>query len=162
MKATFSLLTIFVFSNFFSQELQSNKIKIGKYKYEIYLKGGYNYEVDEYGISYYIRLNDKENSIGPFLSYRTFLRSRNAPVIDEKLPPNPLLKFKDREVTGQGKIEIKKEKREIVNTFIRYIKTYESDADSTRTIYKQGKNGFFNPVFIAEYNNGIEKITLKK
>lgn len=158
----FFLIILLTFSNIFAQEIYPNKAKIGKYSYEIYLKGFYNYEIDEYGINYCIRLNGKERIIGPFLTYRTFLKSRMAPIVDENLPPNPLLKFSDREVTGGGKIEIKKSKREIVNTFIKYTKNYESEPDSVKSVYKQTKNGLFNIVLISEYHNGKEKTVFKK
>lgn len=162
MKSTFSIIIIFIFSTFYSQEFQSNKVKIGKYNYEIYLKGFYNYEIDEYGINYYIRLNGKESFIGSFLSYRTFLKSRNTPIFDDKLPANPLLKFKDREVTGEGKIEIKKDKKEIINTFIKYTKAHDEDSDSTKSVYRQGKNGYFRLVSFTEYRKGTKKTVIEK
>lgn len=163
MKSVFSIVMLLVFPFIFSQTYsEGKKTKIGNYNYEIYLKGGYNYEVDEYGISYCIRLNDKESFIGPFLTYRTFLRSRDTPRINNEIPPNPLLKFKDREVTGEGKIEVKKDKKEIINTFIKYTKANEGEADSSKTTYKQGKNGLFHTINIVEYRDGKEKIVFKK
>ena len=163
MKTTFFLFFYFTFSLTLSQEISNvKKAKIGKYNYEICLKDFYNYENDEYGINYYIRLKEKEQYIGNFLSYRTFLKSRNAPIVDGKLPPNPLLKFKDREVTGMGKIEIKKDKQEITNTFIKYKKNYDIEPDSIKTVYRQMNSGFFRLILIKEYINGKEKVILKK
>jgi hypothetical protein len=72
------------------------------------------------------------------------------------------LKFKDREVTGEGKIEIVKSKNEIISTFKKYVKNNESDSDSTKTIYRQRKNGFFETVFVETYINGKSKVLLKK
>lgn len=163
MKTTFLLFFSFTFSLTLSQEITNvKKTKIGKFNYEICLKDFYNYENDEYGINYYIRLKEKEQYIGNFLSYRTFLKSRDAPIVDDKLPPNPLLKFKDREITGIGKIEIKKNKREITNTFIKYKKNYEIEPDSIRNVYRQMDSGFFRLILIKEYINGKEKVILKK
>lgn len=150
-------------SNFIvGQEItQPDKIRIGKYEYEIYLKDFYSYEIDEYGINYYIRLKGKEQAIGSFLSYRTHLKSRDIGM-NEKLPPNPLLKYRDREVTGEGHIEVDMKSRKITNTFINYTKDYDDEPDSVKRVYKQRKDGFFDLILLIEYKDSKEKVILER
>ncbi|MCD0455952.1 hypothetical protein LPB85_10950 [Chryseobacterium sp. LC2016-27] len=158
----FTIIFFLVIVKQFSAQEKIEKTKIGEYQYEFFLKEIYFYEDDEYGINYYIRLKDKKQFVGTNITYRTFIRSRNAPIVNQSLPPNSLLKFKDREVTGIGKIDIKKDSKEIISTFKRYVKNNESEADSTKTIYKQRKDGFFENMLFIEYKNGKEKIIEKK
>lgn len=163
MKLFITAFTTAFFSLINAQEISKvEKTKIGKYNYEFSLKDIYFYEDDEYGINYYIRLNEKKQFLGTLLTYRTFVKSRNFPIVDKTLPPNPLLKFNDREITGEGKIEVINDKKEIISTFKKYVKNNESDSDSTKTIYRQKNNGFFEKIFIETYLNGKSKILLKK
>lgn len=165
MKLLSSLIIMFsLLSNLISGQeiIQPDKTKIGKYEYEIYLKDFYSYEIDEYGINYYIRLKGREQAIGSFLLYRTHLKSRDIETMNEKLPPNPLLKFKDREVTGEGNIELDKKSGKITNTFINYTKTNDDEPDSVKRVYKQRKDGFFDLILLIEYKDGKEKVILKR
>lgn len=161
MKQFTVIFFLVIIKQFYAQE-KIEKTKIGEYQYEFFLEDTYFHEDDEYGINYYIRLKDKKQFVGTNITYRTFIRSRNAPIVNESLPPNPLLKFKDREITGIGKIDIKKDTKEIISTFKRYVKNNESEADSTKTIYKQRKDGFFENVLFIEYKDGKEKIIRNK
>lgn len=161
MKRFAIIFLLLVFKQFYAQE-NIEKTKIGKYQYEFFLQDIYFHEDDEYGINYYIHLKDKKQFIGSFITYRTFIRSRKALIVDKDLPPSPLLKFNDREVTGVGSLKIKKKTKEIISTFKRYVKNHESDADSIKRNYKQREDGFFNLVSVTEYRDGKEEVVFKK
>ena len=82
--------------------------------------------------------------------------------MNEKLPPNPLLKYRDREVTGEGHIEVDMKSRKITNTFINYTKDYDDEPDSVKRVYKQRKDGFFDLILLIEYKDSKEKVILER
>jgi hypothetical protein len=62
MKLFSTLFFSIIFSSLYAQEISKmDKIKIGKFDYEIFLKDAYFYEDDEYAMNYYIRLSEKNN-----------------------------------------------------------------------------------------------------
>lgn len=151
----------FVFNVAKTQEISTvDKVKIGKYIYNLYLSEFYAYEDDLYGISYSISRKGKEQNIGTFLVYRTLIRDKSDP-IEKEHPPNRFLKFKELEVKGEGSIHIENEQGRIINKFVTYRKDYEFEADSSVHVFQQGKRGFFQRIETIEYRNGMGKTVLK-
>jgi hypothetical protein len=134
------LLIAILFSHFvYSQEIEkTEKIKIGKYKYELYLKNLYNYELNFWILSYYLKKGSNEQFIAPLLSYR------------------------ENTILSKGSIDIDHNSGMIICNYKNLIKDFKEDADSIKYVKKQNKRGFFDPILTVEYKNGKENVLYKK
>ena len=138
-KRTILFIAILCTPLLYCQETEKvEKIKIGKYKYELYIKNSYNYELNFWILSYYIKKGSKEQYICPLLRYR------------------------ENTILGKGDIDINHNTGIITSKYNNLIKDFKEDADSTKHVKKQNKQGFFEPILTVEYTNGKEKILFKK
>jgi hypothetical protein len=138
-KKTILFIAILCTSFIYCQETEKvEKIKIGKYKYELYIAKTYNNELNFWILSYYIKKGSKEQYICPFLTYR------------------------ENTILGKGDIDINHNTGIITSTYNNLIKNFKEDADSTKHVKKQSKQGFFEPILIVEYTNGKEKVLFRK
>ncbi|MDN3607097.1 hypothetical protein [Kaistella yonginensis] len=160
------LISIFTFSCVSAQENEKlEKIKIGKYKYEIYLKENWFYEENKSFINYILRFKNRERFLGNHLTYRKTGSSKNyEKKVSEELPPDMRSTYKDGVILSEGNITIDEKNKEIVileKTFYK-DEDFEDNPDSTKRIYKQKKDGYFELIKIIENKNGQESIVLKK
>lgn len=158
------LISIFTFSFIFAQKTEKfEKIMIGKYKYELYLKENWGYEENKSFINYILRFKDREQFIGTYLTFRKTGSSKNyEKKVSPELPPDFRSLYKDGVINSEGEVEIDKKNRLIIIKEKRFIKDYDSEPDSTKRIYKQKKDGFFELMKIFEYRDGEEKIIFEK
>jgi hypothetical protein len=139
IKKTLLLVAITFSSLIYSQETEKvEKIKIGKYNYELYIKKTYNNELDFWVLSYYIKKKSREQYVAHVLSYRENI------------------------ILGKGDIDIDYKGKRITSKSVNLIKNFINDADSTKYVKKQNNRGFFEPILTVEYTNGKEKILYKK
>lgn len=122
-----------------SLKAQNNidKVKIGKYAYNIYNKEHLEYEANKMNLTFLISLNDKEYSLGKYLSYNL----KNSPVL-----------------LGIGQLKIDKTNKTITCTYKNIIKDNYEKYDSIIYINKQKSDGGFYKISIVEYYNGVKKI----
>ena len=159
---TILLLSISIFTLSFISAQESEKvekIKIGKYFYEIYLKENWFYEENKSFINYYLRFRNREQFLGNYLTYRKAGSSKNyEKKASEELPPDIRSTYKDGIILSEGNIAIDQKNREILITEKTFYKDvgFENTVDCTKRIYKQRKNGFFELIKISEYKNDVE------
>ena len=160
------LISIFTFSFISAQDSEKpEKIKIGKYKYEISLKDDWNYERNISIISYNIRFKNKEQWLGTLLTYRKTGSSKNyEKKVSEELPPDIRFTYKDGIILSEGNIAIDQKNREILITEITFYKdvNFENTPNCTKRIYKQKNDGFFELIKISEYKNDVERKVFEK
>jgi hypothetical protein len=139
VKQILLFIAIIFSSLIYSQEtVKAEKIKIGKYKYEIYYKNFNHYEVNEKGYSLFLKKGNKEQSICACIYY------------------------KNDNILSLGDVIIDKERGLITCVVKTIVKRVDFASDSIKYIKKQNKRGFFESVFTVEYRNGKELILYKK
>lgn len=162
------LLVMSVFTSFLisAQEIEKvEKIKIGKYEYEIFLDTSYNVERNFQILSYLIKLGNHKQNLGSYLVYReTGSSKKYLKKVDEKHPPDLRSFLKDGIILSKGAIDIDEKNKviTIIDKTLNNDEDYESEPDSTKRVYKQRKDGFFDLILIAEYRNDKEKIVFEK
>lgn len=167
MKKIIIIFAVLCFTLFFPQEgyIGIEKVKIGRYKYEIFLSRFYNIENNISSIFYELRFKNKLIHVGTYLSFR---RNESSKKYSEKLeswhPDDPRQFYKDGIVLGEGKMDIDKKNKTITNTFTIFYKDHpeNNSFDKRIQIYKQKKDGFFEIILVKEYYNSDEKIIFKK
>lgn len=136
MKNFTILVMIFFITNLKAQN-NIDKVKIGKYDYNIYNKEYHEYEINKMNLSFLISLNDKEYNLGKYLSYNL----ENSPIL-----------------LGIGQLKINKINKTITCTYKNLIKDNYEKYDSILYINKQKADGSFYKISIVEYHNGIKNI----
>ena len=137
---------------------------MGNNVYENCLYPFFNYERNINGMSFYIKLKNKEQLLGTAITYRRTDSSGNYKKINEGMPQDVRSAYKDGVILSEGKIDIDEKNKLITiieNTFVK-DDGFENEPDSVKRVYRQRKDGFFNLVLLTEYRNGQEKIILKK
>ena len=134
----------------FAQETQipikevQEKIKIGNYEYQLYLKPEYNHEMNFDFFNYYINLNGIEQRLGTALSYRKKNSSKNHnQKIDKTHPPDSRASFKDGIILQEGNIEINYEDKTILVIETVFDEDTEIKAKTDQWRYEQQSDGFF-------------------
>lgn len=153
MKLVLSIIFLINSSIFSAQETQipikekQEKIKIGNYAYQLYLKPEYNYEMNFDFYNYYINLNGTEQRLGTALSYRKKNSSKNYnQKIDETHPPDSRANFKDGIILQEGNIEINYEDKTILVIETTFDENIDENAKTIRWKYQQQSDGFFKLV----------------
>jgi len=131
------LLVISLIS-FFNLKAQNTieKVKIGKYTYNIYTKCHFEYEVNKMNIDFFISIKNKEFHLGKNISYK---------VIEK-----PCL-------SGIGKLRIDKKQNSITNVYVNLDKDNLETYDSIVYINKQKSDGSFYKDVVIEYKGGLAK-----
>ena len=127
---------LLLFNYCFSQT-NIEKIKIGKYTYNIYSKNYFEYEINQMNLAFLISFNNKEYHLGTHLSYKN--------------GENPYL-------LGLGNLKINKKGKKIICTFKNLIKDETEKFDSIVYVNKQRVDGSFEKISIVEYQNGKKKV----
>lgn len=131
---------------FLFKEVQE-KIKIGNYEYQLYLKPEYNYEMNFDFLNYYINLNGIEQRLGTALCYRKKNSSKNYnQKVDETHPPDSRVSFKDGIILREGNIEINYEDKTILVIETVFDEETEIKAKTSQWRYEQQSDGFFKIV----------------
>jgi coenzyme F420-reducing hydrogenase beta subunit len=142
MKISKTLIFIFAITMVtitFAQDTNKvEKIKIGKFKYELYLKSSFNYELNFYVLSYYLKKGCNEQYIGSALSYRNDV------------------------ILSKGNVFIDYNYGSIICKSINLSKQVLHKEDSTYTTMTQNKKGFFKTTLVIEYKDGKENVLFKK
>jgi len=136
MKTIYTIIAILFFTNLKAQN-NIEKIKIGKYVYNIYSKNYFEYEINKMNLAFLISFNNKEYHLGTHLSYKN----------DE----NPYL-------LGIGTLKINKKDKKIICTFKNLTKNATEKFDSIIYVNKQRIDGSFEKISIVEYQNGKQKV----
>ena len=166
MKAIMKLVFVLIMTlNYAQNNEKKENIKIGDYKYEIFLQDGWNYERNLNYINFILKFRHEEQFLGNYLTYRKTSSSQNYKnKISEELPLDIRSTYKDGIILSEGEIEINEAKKTITaisKTFYK-DKGFESDPDTIKRIYRQKRCGSFELVQVSEFGNNKETITYKK
>lgn len=160
------LFIAFIFnSSIYSQEIfQNEQIQIGNFKYTLGISAKYFiYEENKNVINFELRFKNKHQLIGSKITYRMPESSSNYNFkVDDSHPSDVRTTYKDGIILSTGELKVDLKERSIT-VEVKYVnKDNETVPDTSVSLYKQKKNGFFELIKIIEVSNGKENVVFKK
>ena len=160
------LFIAFIFNcSIYSQEIfQREQIKIGKFKYTVGISETYFlYENNINVINFELSFKNKYQLIGSKITYRMPGSSSNYNFkVDDSHPSDVRATYKDGIILSIGELKVNFEERTITVKVKNVNKDNDTLPDTSVSLYKQKKNGFFELIKIIDVSNEKENVIFKR